>query len=76
MKMKILDYVKKKQELTNYGVAKELRKIGVEVTTQGIDQYDKGAARSMRFDVLLGLRKLSGLTWDQFGKMLEGEFEQ
>lgn len=74
MTMKILDHVKKIKGLTNYGVSKELRKLGVEVTTQGIDQYDKGKARSMRFDVLLGLQRLSGLPWEKFGRILEEEF--
>lgn len=75
MGMKLLDQIKKDKKLTNYGVAKELRAIGVDITTQGVDQYDKGKARSMRFDVLIGLRKLSGLSWQKVGEMLEGEFE-
>jgi hypothetical protein len=72
--MKIIDYIKKTKGLTNYGLSKKLRQIGVEITTQGVDQYDKGRARSMRLDVLLGFKELSGLSWDKFGKLLEEEF--
>jgi hypothetical protein len=74
MSMKLLDQVKKERGLTNYGVAKQLRSLGVEITTQGIDQYDKGKARSMRLDVLCGLKRLLGARWEAVGKLLEEEF--
>lgn len=34
----------------------------------------KQARRGMRLDVLVKLRKVSGLSWSQFGQLLEGEF--
>lgn len=79
MRMRILDKVKEVHSAggkvaSNYNVAKRLREIGIEITTQGIDQYDKEQARSMRLDVLVGLKRLSGLNWEKFGKMLEEEF--
>lgn len=77
--MRIIDKVKQVHAVgpkpaSNYNVAKRLRAMGVDITTQGIDQYDKGQARSMRLDVLIGLKELSGLNWEKFGKLLEEEF--
>lgn len=72
--MKLLDQVKRKKGLTNYGVAKTLRSMGVEITTQGVDQYDKGKARSMRLDVLVGLKRILEQDWSAVGKLLEEEF--
>lgn len=73
--MKLLDHVKRKRRLTNYGVSKALREeADVQVTVQGIDQYDKGKARSMRLDVLVGLKRLSEDDWSVVGKLLEAEF--
>jgi hypothetical protein len=74
MRMKLLEVVKKERGLTNYGVAKALRSIGVEITTQGIDHYEKGKAKSMRLDVLCGLKRLLGVRWEAVGKLLEDEF--
>lgn len=75
MRMKLLSLVKKERKLTNYGVAKALREeAGVIVTVQGIDQYEKGKARSMRLDVLVGLKRLLGTEWNIVGKVLEEEF--
>lgn len=72
-----MDWIKKiqtKQGLTNYGLAKALRNIGVEITTQGIDAYMKPEARSMRLDVLMGLFKLSQLSKDEFMNLILKEF--
>jgi hypothetical protein len=74
MRMKLLDLVKKERGLTNYGVAKALRALGVEITTQGIDHYEKGKAKAMRLDVLCGLKALLGARWETVGRLLEEEF--
>ena len=72
--MKLIEKVRKSADLKDYGISKNLRHLGIEVTTQGITSYSKDNARSMRLDVLCGLRKLSGLNWNQFGKWLDDEF--
>lgn len=74
MGMKLLDKIRRSREITDYGIAKELNRLGVEITTQGINSYNKPTAKSMRLDVLCGLRKLSGNSWNEFGKWLEDEF--
>jgi hypothetical protein len=73
MAMKIIEKIRKVTGLKNYGLMKALRDLGVEVTTQGIDGYERETARSMRFDVLSGLRKISGLSWNEFGKLIDDE---
>lgn len=73
MSVKIIKKVRDLSGLKNYGLMKRLRELGVEVTTQGIDGYERETARSMRFDVLSGLRKISGLTWGEFGDLIDAE---
>jgi hypothetical protein len=75
MGMKIIKKVRDTKELKNYGIMKALRDIGVEVTTQGIDGYEKDSARSMRLDVLSGLRRISGVSWEEFGGWIDPEFK-
>lgn len=76
MGMKLIKKIKDTKDLKNYGIMKALRSRGIEITTQGIDSYEKPDARSMRLDVLCGLRKLSGLKWADFGKWLDEEFSK
>lgn len=54
----------------NYGLAKRLRALGVEITTQGIDNYAKGT-KSARLDVICALQELSGLSWSEVGKLIK-----
>lgn len=74
IEMKWIEKARKITGLTNYGLSKTLRKEGVEVTTQGIDGYFKKQSKSMRLDVLCGLRKLSGVSWAEFGKWLDNDY--
>lgn len=74
MGMELLRKVKKVADLKNYGVAKQLNEMGVKITIPGIDAYEQPSAKSMRLDVLCGLRKLSGKSWSEFGKWLDDEF--
>lgn len=76
MGMKLIQKVKDSGNLKNYGIMKGLRGQGIEITTQGIDSYERPDARSMRLDVLCGLRKLAGVSWSQFGKWLDEEFNK
>jgi len=76
MGMKLIEKIRNIKGLKNYGIMKHLRVLGVEVTTQGIDGYDKPTAKGMRLDVLCGLRKITGLSWQQFGKLLDDEFNK
>lgn len=73
--MKIIKKVRDSADLKNYGIMKKLRDIGIEVTTQGIDGYEKDSARSMRLDVLSGLRRISGVSWEEFGAWIDSEFK-
>jgi hypothetical protein len=54
----------------NYSLAKRLRALGIEITTQGIDNYMKGT-KSARLDVICALQELSGLSWAEVGKLLK-----
>ncbi len=77
MEMQLLEKVRETTDLTNYGLSKALRDIGVEITTQGLDHYDKSASRSMRLDVLSGLYRLcakEGVTEKQFLTWVNKEF--
>jgi hypothetical protein len=74
MQMRFIENIKKSKGYTNYGLAKALRALGVEITTQGIDAYEKPEARSMRIDVLLGLYDLAEISEKEFIKQLRNEF--
>lgn len=74
MAMELLKKLKKAAKLTNYGIAKGLNEMAVKITIPGVDGYEKDAARSMRLDVLAGMRILSGKDWEQFGKWIDDEF--
>ena len=71
MRVKILELFRKRR-ITNYSLAKRLRARGVDVSIQGLDGYAN--ARSMRLDVLCGLRAESGESWETFGKLLDQDF--
>lgn len=76
MGMQLIRKIREISGLTNYAISKELNQTGVQVTIPGIDAYERPTARSMRLDVLCGLRGISGLTWNQFGKWLDEEFKK
>ena len=75
--VELLQKVREITNLTNYGISKELRALGIEVTTQGIDHYSKAGSRSMRLDVLGGLYRLcakKGVGAKQFMEWVTCEF--
>ena len=74
MGMKFLSRIRKLLNETDYGLAKTLNQKGISITIPGISGYNKSSARSMRLDVLCGLRATSGLSWAEFGKWLDEEF--
>lgn len=74
MNMKFLGKIIKKMGTTTYSLAKLLRENGVDITHQGVDFYGRGKARSMRLDVVAGIRRLSGYSWEEMGKMIDDEF--
>ena len=70
--MKLLDLLREKG-LKPPTLSRKLREVlAVDVSIQGLHQYSD--AKSMRLDVLCGLRKLSGESWASVGKMLDDEF--
>ncbi len=74
MSVKLIEKIRHRTGLKNYGIQKALRAVGCDITTQGIDSYERETARSMRLDVLVGLKEVSGLNWEQLGKLLSEEF--
>lgn len=72
--MDLLKKIKKAKDLKNYGISKQLNEMGIKITIPGVDAYEQPTARSMRLDVLCGLRKISGKSWEEFGKWLDQEF--
>lgn len=76
MSVKLIKKVRDTANLKNYGIMKALRDLGIEVTTQGIDGYEKETAKSMRLDVLSGLRQISGKSWEDFGEWIDQEFKR
>lgn len=75
MIMKIMDRIRQASKLKDYSLSKELRsRFQIEITIPGINGYSKPESKSMRLDVLCGLRKLSGVSWSEFGKWLDDEF--
>lgn len=75
MGMQLLEKIRTKTGLTNYAISPKMRDgPKVAITIQGLDAYDRETARSMRLDVLCGLRKVAGVSWSEFGKWLDEEF--
>lgn len=72
--MQLIEKIRSKSGMKNYGLALELRNAGIPITVQGIDAYEKPEAQSMKLAVLCGLRRISGLNWSEFGKWLDQEF--
>lgn len=73
--MQLLEKIRAVTGLKNYGISPKMRDgPGVLITIQGLDAYDRDTARSMRLDVLCGLRRITGLSWSEFGKWLDDEF--
>lgn len=73
--MKLVKKIFQDSGETEYSFAKKLG-----VSLQSL-QYMLGkvgpttrARRGMRLDTLVKLRRISGMSWPQFGSMLEGEF--
>lgn len=54
----------------NYSLSKRLKALGVDITTQGLDNYENGT-KSARLDVICGLQELSGIPWPEIGKLLK-----
>lgn len=58
---------------TNYKLSKLLNSHGIDITPNGVQQYET-SAKGMRLEVLCVMRKLSGISWEAFGKELDAEF--
>lgn len=69
MRMEFVRRVRKIAAMTIYRLAKE---IGTNTST--VYQWEAGA-RSMKLEYLAKLRRVSGLTWNEFGKMIDEEFD-
>lgn len=75
MVMRLMQWIRSVTKRKNYSLSRDLReKHNVNITIPGIDGYDGDKAKSMRLDVLCGLRALTGLSWDEFGAKLDEEF--
>lgn len=74
MAMEFLKRIKKLKKITNYAISKRLTSEGIPMTIGGVDAYFKPGAKSMRLDVLCGLKRLSGESWETVGKWLDDEF--
>ncbi len=68
MRMEFVRQVRKIAGMTIYRLAKE---IGCNTST--VYQWEAGA-KSMRLDYLSRVRKVSGLSWNEFGKLIDAEF--
>lgn len=73
-----MDFIKKIKQrsgiTTNYGLAKYINNLGVKLVIQSLDFYEADGPRRMRLDVLCALRSASGMSWQEFGEMIEAEF--
>ena len=58
MAMKLIEKIREATGLKNYGIAKSLRALDIEATSQGIDAYEEETARSMRLAVLCRLMEI------------------
>ena len=74
MIMNLLKKIREISNIKNYSLKKRLDDFGVEVSVTGLDGYDKPTAKSMRLDILCGLRRVTGYNWAQFGALLDEEF--
>lgn len=56
---------------TRYRLAKEIG-----LSTQALDYMIHTDTKGVRLSVLCKLRKVSGLSWSAFGKVLDGQFAE
>ena len=75
MGMQLIEKIRRRCGDKNYSIALKIREdLGIPITVQGIDAYERPEAQSMKLSVLCGLRRISGLSWSEFGKWLDDEF--
>lgn len=67
----IIKIILEKTGWTRYRLAKE-----VGLSTQALDYMIHTDTKGVRLSVLCRLRKVSGLSWSAFGKMLDGQFTE
>lgn len=73
--MQVLHKIKSALNLTGYGIAKAINRLGVSVTISGVDAYlANKKVKSMRLDILCAVRRLSGMSWEKFGQDLDAEY--
>lgn len=71
--MQLVEIVKKRTQLTTYRISQILKeRFNVSVSRAQLDYYKNN--HSMRLDVMSALRKLSGLSWNQWGKLIDKEY--
>lgn len=74
MAMQVIEKIRRKTGSKNYSIALAVRDLGVPITVQGIDAYERPEAQSMKLAILCSLRRVAGLSWSEFGKWLDEEF--
>lgn len=68
MKVQFIRIIREKLNMTRYGLAKQLG-----VMPNQIQHYEEKGS-GFKMEALCRLRQISGLTWNQLGKMLDDEF--
>ncbi len=60
----------KSKKLSSYAISRDLRRSGVEVTPQTIDNYELGQLNGKFLQVILGMQEYGGLSDEQFCALL------
>lgn len=68
--------VQQKRGLTAYKIARALNELGTQVSETAIDLQVRKNAKSMRLDLLSGLRKVAGVSWSEFGRWIDESAEE
>lgn len=68
---KIIVQILKKLGITQYELAKR-----VGISDQALRYLVSRDSRAVRVSVLCKLREVSGMSWSEFGKLLDGEFSE
>jgi transcriptional regulator with XRE-family HTH domain len=69
MLVKIIEQILKARGVTAYRLARDLG-----LPNNQVVQWRSSAQKTLRLDYLCALREYSGMSWDEFGKLLDREF--
>lgn len=80
LKFTILNYmhftkkIRRSLGLSIYRLKRELQAMGVRITEAMLGRYEHNKPTKMKLELLVAFKNMSGMSWEDFGKLLDQEF--